>query len=117
MRALPPFTMAEIGMTTKPLIVSIPHNLGKAEAMRRLQTGVGKIHGQFGASLASLEENWNGDRMDFQVGALGQTITGHLDVADDVVNVEVQLPWVLALAAEKARNFIRRQGQLLLTKQ
>jgi hypothetical protein len=102
---------------TRPLIVSIPHNLGKAEATRRLQAGVGKIHGQFGASLAALEESWNGDRMDFRVVTLGQTITGHLDVIEDAVNVEVQLPWVLTLVAEKARSFIRKQGQLLLTKQ
>jgi Putative polyhydroxyalkanoic acid system protein (PHA_gran_rgn) len=101
---------------TRPLIVSIPHNLGKAEATRRLQAGVGQMHRQFSSSLAALEEQWDGDRMRFRVGALGQTINGHLDVEEDAVKVEVQLPWILAMAADKARSFIQKQGRLLLEK-
>ena len=62
----------------RPLIVSIPHNLGKAEATRRLQSGMGHVQGQFAASIASLEQSWTGDRMDFRLGALGQMITGRI---------------------------------------
>ncbi len=101
---------------TKPLIVSIPHSLGKAEATRRLRDGVGQMKSQFGDKIATVEEQWAGDRLNFRVGALGQTVTGHLDVADDSVRVEVQLPWVLAMVAEKARGLIQKQGTLLLEK-
>ena len=54
--------------------------------------------------------------MDFRVGAMGQTVNGHLDVMDDQVRVEVQLPWILAMIAEKAKNFIQKQGTLMLEK-
>ncbi len=101
---------------TKPLIVSIPHSLGKAEAMRRLQTGVGQMKQQFSGQIASFDEQWQADRMSFKVGAMGQTVTGHLEVLDDQVRVEVQLPWVLSVIADKARGFIQKQGTLMLEK-
>jgi hypothetical protein len=101
---------------SKPVVVSIPHNLGKAEATRRLKGGLGSIKSQFGDKIASIDESWIEDRMAFRVGTMGQSIDGHLDVMDDQVRVEVRLPWLLAVVAEKAKNFIRKQGTLLLEK-
>jgi hypothetical protein len=101
---------------SKPLVVSIPHNLGKAEAKRRLQGGLTQLKSQFGDKIASVEETWAEDQMDFRVGALGQSINGNLQVFDEQVRVEVQLPWLLAMVAEKAKNFIQKQGTLMLEK-
>jgi hypothetical protein len=101
---------------TKPLVVSIPHSLGKAEAARRLQTGVAQMKSQFGDKIASVDETWTGDRMDFRVGAMGQTVAGHLVVNEETVQVELQLPWILAMIAEKAKTFIQKQGTLMLEK-
>ena len=101
---------------SKPLVVSIPHNLGKAEASRRLHGGLGSLKSQFGDKIASIEEQWTEDRMAFHVGVMGQAIDGHLDVMDDQVRVEVKLPWILSVIAEKAKHFIQKQGTLLLEK-
>ena len=54
--------------------------------------------------------------MDFRVGAMGQNVSGHLEVMEDQVRVEVQLPWILAMIAEKAKTFIQKQGTLMLEK-
>lgn len=101
---------------TKPLVVSLPHSLGKAEAARRLQSGVTQLKSQFGDKIATVDETWAGDRMDFRVGAMGQTVAGHLVVGEDTVQVELQLPWILAMVAEKAKSFIQKQGTLMLEK-
>jgi hypothetical protein len=101
---------------TKPLVVSIPHTLGKAEAARRLQHGVGQMKSQFGEKIASVESTWAGDRMDFRVSTMGQNVAGYLEVMDDTVRVELQLPWILAMIAEKAKHFIQKQGTLMLEK-
>jgi hypothetical protein len=47
---------------------------------------------------------------------LGQPASGHLDVADDHVRLEVTLPWLLQRFAEVAQVAIRSGGNLLLTK-
>jgi hypothetical protein len=101
---------------TKPLIVSIPHALGKAEATRRLQAGVSQLKTQFSAQIASFDEEWANDRMSFRVGLMGQKVSGQLEVLEDTVRVEVQLPWILAMVAEKAKSFIQKQGTLMLEK-
>ena len=101
---------------SRPLVVSIPHNLGREEALRRLKGGMGNLRSQFGDKLTKLEDKWTGDRMDFDVRALGQSVSGHLEVFNDSVRVEVQLPWVLSMIVNKIRPFIEKQGQLMLEK-
>jgi hypothetical protein len=101
---------------TKPLTVSIPHRLGKAEAVRRLQSGLGSVRSEFRYVFTVQEETWVGDILTFRISALGQAASGTVDVREDHVVLEVQLPWLLAQIAEKAQALIRRRGQLLLEK-
>lgn len=98
-----------------PLIVSIPHSLGREEAMRRLRTGLTRAAASVPV-LAVDEERWEDNRMIFRVRALGQAASGHLDVADDHVRLEVVLPWLLQRFAEVAQIAIRNRGTLLLGK-
>ena len=99
----------------QPLIVSIPHRLGREEATRRLKGGLSRA----AASVPVLqvdEERWEGERMFFRVRALGQAASGQIDVAEDHVRLEVMLPWSLQKFAEAAQTVIRDRGRLLLTK-
>jgi len=98
-----------------PLVVSIPHRLGREEATRRLKAGLTRA----AASIPVLkvdEERWQDNRMIFRVRALGQAAAGHLDVEDDHVRLEVMLPWLLQRFAEVAQVAIQNRGRLLLTK-
>jgi hypothetical protein len=98
-----------------PLIVSIPHRLGREEATRRLKTGLARAASSISV-LKVDEERWEENRMVFRVRALGQAASGHLDVADDHVRLEVTLPWLLQRFAEVAQVAIRNRGNLLLTR-
>ncbi|WP_291853442.1 polyhydroxyalkanoic acid system family protein [Bradyrhizobium sp.] len=101
---------------SKPLVVSIPHRLGREEATRRLKQGLSRATSSLPV-LSVDEERWEDNRMIFRVRALGQAAAGHVDVADDHVQVEVVLPWLLQRFAEAAQKAIRSRGSLLLTKQ
>jgi hypothetical protein len=98
-----------------PLIVSIPHRLGREEAIRRLKTGLTRAASSIPV-LKVDEERWEENRMVFRVRALGQAASGHLEVADDHVQLEVTLPWLLQRFAQVAQVAIRNRGNLLLTK-
>jgi Putative polyhydroxyalkanoic acid system protein (PHA_gran_rgn) len=98
-----------------PLVVSIPHRLGREEASRRIRGGLARA----AASVPILsvdEERWEGDRMFFRVRAIGQVASGQIDVADDHVRLEVVLPLLLQRFAQMAQAAIRDRGTLLLTK-
>jgi hypothetical protein len=101
---------------SKPLIVSIPHQLGKEEAIRRLKSGLGNISKQFAHVVQVNEEVWSGDRLAFQVTAMKQQASGTIDVADDHVKIEVILPWLLAQLVHGAQSMIRKQAALMLEK-
>jgi hypothetical protein len=101
---------------SKPVIVTIPHRHGKAEAARRLRSGLAAARANFSALLKVEEESWAGDRLTFQVAILGQGASGTIDIAEDHVRLEVYLPWLLARLAERAKTFIRKEGTLMLEK-
>lgn len=100
----------------RPVVVTIPHRLGKEEAKRRLRAGFHNVRSSVGESFMVLKDTWAEDHLDFQVSLLGQSTTGMVDVAEDHVRLEVQLPWVLAMLAGKAKALVKRQGQLMLEK-
>ena len=98
-----------------PITVNIPHELGRAMARQRIEEGFGKISQQFGEAAAkALTKTWDGDRMNFAVAAMGQSVTGHLDVQDAAVVMTILLPNVLALIANKIKGRVQKEGQLLL---
>ena len=101
---------------SKPLVVSIPHRLGKDEAVRRLKAGLGNVRSSYGFVFVVQEEIWTGDHLQFRVSALGQVASGTIDVAEDVVNLQVFLPWLLAKIANAIQPLVRKEGTLMLGK-
>jgi hypothetical protein len=105
---------------TKTVKVSIPHELGRAEARRRIEHGFEKMRtpmfGAMGGAVLNFDERWEQDRLYFQGGALGQKVRGFLDVLDSQVLIEVELPNFLAAIADKVMGKVQQQGQLLLKK-
>jgi hypothetical protein len=100
----------------QPLIVSIPHSLGRKEAVRRIKTGLELAKSRFGKILTVQEEVWSDNKLQFRVAALGQLESGTIDVADDSARLEVALPWLLAKVAENLQQAIQRQGTVMLEK-
>ena len=98
------------------IVVSIPHRLGREEAVRRIKAGLGHARAHYSALLTIREETWTGERLAFNIGALGQSAAGVIDVADDHVRLEVTLPWLLAKLAQRFTPAIRKEGTLMLEK-
>jgi hypothetical protein len=100
----------------EPLTVSIPHRLGKEEALRRIKTGLDRAKGEFAWAIRFDDERWNGDRLDFRVSAMAQHAQGSIMVFEDSVRVEVTLPWLLARFAQAAQRAIGQTGTKMLEK-
>ena len=98
---------------SKPVSVSIPHQLGKAEARRRIDEGVGRLTAQIGA-VGEVKQAWEGDLMRFSLQAIGQTVTGTIDIREHEVLLEVYLPGIFAMIANKVKGRLRDEGQILL---
>ena len=101
---------------SEPLVVVIPHRLGKDEALRRIKDGLGRARTEFAWLLSVQEEVWSGDRLTFRVSALGQNASGFIDVYEAAVRLEVTLPWLLARVAHAVQRVIGQKGTLMLEK-
>lgn len=98
---------------SKAVVVSIPHELGRAEARRRIDEGVGRLTSQIGP-IGEIQQTWEGDTLRFSVQAIGQTVTGTIEVQEHEARLEVYLPAIFAMIASKVQGRLRQEGQILL---
>jgi hypothetical protein len=68
-------------------------------------------------SAGTSSERWDGDRLTFGVAAMGQTVTGVINVLDAEVTMEIELPGVLGMIAGGLKDRLQKVGQLLLRKE
>jgi len=101
----------------KPITITIPHQLGRTEARSRVDASIGRFKDQMGqAGMGKIQHAWSNDRLAFQARALGQSITGRIDVGDSELKIEVDLPGLLAGFADKISGKLHKEGQLMLEK-
>jgi hypothetical protein len=96
------------------LTASVPHQLTRAEAKRRIQERIGAVRQQHAALVTNLQETWTGDRLEFSLTAMGQAVSGHLTVDDQAVHLTVALPWLLRMLVGTLKSQIEQQGRVLL---
>ncbi|BDI60220.1 polyhydroxyalkanoic acid system family protein [Qipengyuania nanhaisediminis] len=97
--------------------VTLPHSLGKDEVRRRMHEHGHEIADHFPAGMASVETDWpHEDRMNLTVNAMGQRIEGGIDIAEDNVTVEMDLPAMLSFLRGTLEGAVRKHGGKLLTK-
>ena len=96
--------------------LTVGHCLGKVEAIRRLKEGLARTNSHFGPMIAMERVTWEGDTVRFRLRALGQTAPASIEVLQDVLRIEVSLPWLLAKAAKRVIPILRKEATLLLEK-
>jgi hypothetical protein len=101
---------------SQPLIVSIPHRLGREEAKRRLDSGIDRIRPELAGLMSGLDYSWDQDRLNFRAVAAWQTITGVIEVLDDSVRISIDLPWMMRLLGETIMKQVRGRGVAMLEK-
>lgn len=98
---------------SQPLIVDVPHNLGAAEAKRRIQANLGTLGGKLPAG-ATVRPVWEGDRLRLDIAMLGQQAEAGLDILDTSVRITVNLPPALAFFRQALEAGLRQSGAALL---
>jgi hypothetical protein len=100
--------------TTEPITVTISHRLGRDGAKRRIDEGLASIRAEVAPYVKTLEFAWHDYSLDFRVVAMMQTITGHIEVYEDFVRIELELPRLLHLLAKTIAGRIENRAAALL---
>ena len=69
---------------TKPVVVNIPHELGRAEARRRIDEGAGRLTSQIGA-VGEMKQEWRGDVLHFSLVAIGIVLVSILPMVFEFI--------------------------------
>lgn len=100
---------------TSPTVVDIPHTLGREEARRRVRARIGELPGHIPGGMAEVRSSWTGeDSMALEVKAMGQTLSGTLDIEDRVIRVTMLLPPLLSMMSGVLAAAVKTQGSQLL---
>jgi Putative polyhydroxyalkanoic acid system protein (PHA_gran_rgn) len=95
-----------------PFVMTVSHQLGRQEAKNRLQTGLGQVRQAF----PGFHEQWAGDQMEFRMEAFRQTVTGRIEVLDDLARIELHLPGMLGWLGNTLGRRIAEHAKLMLEK-
>ena len=94
--------------------LSVPHNLTQQEARTRIQNGIAKLRQQHGNKASNIIETWTQDHLDFEVTAMGQHVRGQVEVRPQDVELQLELPWMLAMLAGRIQKEVETEGRKLL---
>ena len=94
--------------------VPLPHNLGKDEVRRRLRDHSHEIADGFPMG-AKVDTQWpNDDRMTMAISAMGHHLWGAIEIEDQQVVIELDLPLALGFIEPIVKSAVEKQGQRLL---
>lgn len=95
--------------------MSLPHSLPREEVRRRLRERSGEIADHIPGGIARVETNWPGENlMHLEVHAMGQIVAGNIEIADDHVTVDFDLPPALNIFKPVIQKALEKNGQKLL---
>lgn len=94
--------------------ITIPHTLGKTEALNRLQGMLASVKENYGSQVSDLEENWTDQGGTFSFKAMGFKISGELAVSDDNVRIDAEFPWAAKPFQSTIETAIRERAERLL---
>ena len=95
--------------------IAIPHQLGREEVRRRLHASSHEIADAIPGGMADVQTNWpSEDRMGMSINAMGQMMSGHIDIEDSQVVFHMEMPPALSFLKPIVEGAIRQGGQKLL---
>lgn len=95
------------------ITLSIPHQLSREDAKKRVSELVAQVRQQFG-NVGQVTESWNGNNLQFSINMMGMSVSGHIAVELQVVRVEIVLPPALAMLAGGMKQTIEQEAKKLL---
>ena len=95
--------------------IAIPHELTREEVRRRMAGSSDQLKDYVPGGMADVETDWpNEDRMRLSVAAMGQEVTGHVDIEDAQVVFNVTLPPALSFFGPMIEKAIHKGGTKML---
>jgi hypothetical protein len=98
----------------RPIDVDLPHNLGQAEAKRRLGDNIHKLKDHIPGGASHVASSWTGDTLTLKVEAMGQAVDARIEVEETKVRCHIVLPGMLGFFAGPIEAMLKSKGSTIL---
>ena len=89
--------------------ITAPHTLGEEEATTRLKSLFEKIKQRHSDKLSNLEEEWQGNKLNYAFSTYGFHIKGDLTVAANEVTLQGSLPFAAMMFKGKIEQTVKEE--------
>lgn len=96
------------------LNISIPHNLSKEEALTRIKGLLQQVKEEQANIVSNVKEDWSEDKGQFGFTAMGFDLAGDINVSEDNVEINAELPFAVALFKGRIKEIITEKATALL---
>jgi hypothetical protein len=97
------------------LDVSVPHQLSQEEAVKRVKNLLAQVQEEQKNVLDDLTEEWDGNHADFSFNAKGFSLAGTIDVNENDVTIQGDLPFMLSFFKGKIEEVIKNKAAAILS--
>lgn len=97
------------------LHINIPHHLSKEEALSRIKGLLQQVKEEQANIVSNVKESWQGDKGEFSFSAMGFDLSGLIDVKDDGIDINADLPFAVSLFKGKIKEVITGKATQLLS--
>ena len=96
------------------LSLNIPHSQTQEEALSRVKQLLGRLQEEQKGTIPNVQENWDGPNGTFSFAAKGFTIAGTIQVKENEVQLESDLPFAVSLFKGQIAAIITERAKALL---
>jgi hypothetical protein len=94
--------------------VTVPHQLGKDEALRRIKGMLDEAQNKGGGRISDLQETWAGDTGTYSFKASGFKVSGSIEVRDTDVEIDIDYPMAARPFKSTIESTLRDRTEALL---
>jgi hypothetical protein len=96
------------------LSLNIPHSQTQDEALNRIKQMFGRLQEEQKGTVTNVQEIWDGPNGSFSFSAKGFNIAGTIQVKENEVQLESDLPFAVALFKGQIASLITEKAKALL---
>ena len=95
--------------------MSIPHSIGKEEALSRIKKLFGNVETRFPGQLKDVKQEWNDNEGSFSFSIMNMPVSGKLTVINNDVALDGKLPLAASLFQGKIKEVIMEEAKKVLS--
>jgi hypothetical protein len=95
--------------------MSIPHSLGKDEAMNRIRQLLGNVQQRFAGQVKDIQQNWTDNEGTFSFSVMNMPVSGKLTVNSNDVALDGKIPLAASLFQGQIKSVIMQEAKKVLS--